>query len=289
MRFITGFVASVAMLSGAAQAENHVNADTVVATVGETEITLGHMIVLKQRLPREYQSLPPAIIFDGVLDQLVQQTLLGQTVEELSPGSRAMLENESRALRASEAILDLGAAAVTEDAVAAAYAEVVEAQAGGKEWNVDHILFQPPQDEEEGASKAKAEQVIADLDAGADFAELARERSTGPSGPAGGALGWAGEGDFVPEFEEAMKALEPGTYSSEPVESRFGWHVIRVNEVRALQAPALEDIRPQLEDTIRRAAIEEAVAGIEETTSVTRKSAEDIDPALLDNVDLLRN
>jgi peptidyl-prolyl cis-trans isomerase C len=288
MRFIPALVASIVLSAGLAQAENHVSADTVVATVGDTDITLGHMIVLKSRLPREYQDLPPAIIFEGVMDQLVQQTLLGELVDELSPGSRAVLDNEARALRASEAILEIGDTAVTEAAVEAAYAEMVETQSGEKEWNVDHILFQPQDGEEEGASKAKAEQVIADLDAGADFAELARERSTGPSGPGGGALGWAARGAFVPEFEEAMIALEPGTYSSEPVESRFGWHVIRVNEVRALEAPAMEDIRQQLEETVRRAAIDAAIAEVEAKTEVSRKSADDIDPSLLNNVDLLQ-
>lgn len=287
MRFITGFVASTAILASVAHAENHVSADTVVATVGDTEITLGQMIVLKQRLPREYKELPPAIIFEGVLDQLVQQTLLGQHVDALSPGSQAVLENEGRALRASEAILEITSSAVTDAALEAAYADLVEAQSGEQEWSVDHILFQPEENEEEGASRAKAEQVIADLDAGADFAELARERSTGPSGPSGGALGWAKRGDFVPEFEEAMIALEPGTYTSEPVESRFGWHVIRLNEVRAVDAPPLEDIRAQLEETVKRAAIETAVAEMQAKTDVTRMTADDLDPAILDNVDLL--
>ena len=287
MRFYIGFVASIAMLAGVARAENHVSADTVVATVGETEITLGHMIVLKQRLPREYQSLPPAIIFEGVLDQLVQQTLLGQMVDQLSPGSQAALDNEARALRASEAVLDIGADAVTDAAVEAAYAEMVASQSGDKEWNVDHILFQPQEGDEEGAAKARAEQAIADLDQGADFAQMARERSTGPSGPSGGALGWAGLGAFVPEFEQAMTALEAGTYTAQPVETRFGWHVIRLNEVRAVEAPALDAIRPQIEDSLRREAVDAAIATIAETTNVTRQGVEDIDPATLDDVDLL--
>ncbi|MEO0946345.1 MAG: hypothetical protein AAFY06_16245, partial [Pseudomonadota bacterium] len=67
-----------------ASADGHATADTVVATVNGTEITLGHMIVLKQRLPAQYQQLPPNVLFDGIMNQLVQQTLLGETVESLS-------------------------------------------------------------------------------------------------------------------------------------------------------------------------------------------------------------
>lgn len=287
MRFFHGFVASLALFAGTAQAENHLDADTVVATVGDTEITLGHMIVLKQRLPRDYQSLPGPIIWDGVLDQLVQQTLLGETIENLSPGSQAALENEERALAASEAITDIGESAVTDEAVEAAYADLLASEGNAKEWNVDHILFQDQEDQEPGTAREEAVQTLADLEAGGDFAALARERSDGPSGPAGGELGWFSSGDLVPEFEEAMVAMEPGTISSEPVESRYGWHIIRLNEVRDREAPTLEQLRPQLVENIRRAAIAAVISEVEAGTTVTRMSADEIDPSILDSIDLL--
>ena len=77
----TAFILS---LPGLATAQDAPDANTVVATVNGTEITLGHMLVLRQRLPQQYQQLPPEVLFNGILDQLVQQTLLGEQVEALS-------------------------------------------------------------------------------------------------------------------------------------------------------------------------------------------------------------
>lgn len=289
MRFIHGIALSLALCAGAAKADEHISADTVVATVGDTEITLAHMIVLKSRLPQEYQSLPAPIIWEGVLDQLVQQTLLGQTIDQMTAGSQAVLDNEERALRASEAIIEIGEAAATDEAIEAAYAEMVDGQAGEKEWNVDHILFQQEEGAEPGAAEAEAVATISDLEGGADFATLARERSDGPSGPSGGELGWFGRGALVPEFEQAMAAMEPGTISSEPVQTRFGWHIIRLNDVRNREAPPLEEVRTQLVEEVRRAAIDARIAEIQAGVEVTRTPADQIDPAVLDNVDLLRN
>lgn len=272
-------------------AEGHVSADTVVATVGETDITLGHMMVMKQRLPGQYQQLPPDILFNGILDQLVQQTLLGQEVDALSTGSIKTIENEERAIRASEAIVDLTEERVTDEAVQSAYDAAYSE--GEPEWDVSHILFTAEGDAAEddpavAEARAKAEQAIADLGAGADFAELARERSEGPSGPNGGKLGWYGEGALVPEFENAMKAMEPGTVSAEPVRTQFGYHVIQLHGTRTTEPPALDLVRGEIVDTLQREAVEARVAELEETVEVTR-DVEGIDPAVLDDLSLLEN
>ena len=104
MAFKHGFSATAAafcaLMALPVQAEDAVDASTVVATVNGTEITVGHMIVLKQRLPAQYQQLSPDVLFNGVLDQLVQQTLLGEDVETLSLSSQLSLDNETRSLRA---------------------------------------------------------------------------------------------------------------------------------------------------------------------------------------------
>ena len=178
-------------LSGGALADGHVGADTVVATVNGQDLTLGHMITLKQRLPQQYQQLPLDVLFDGILDQLVQQTLLGETVDNLSTGTRLTLENEERALRANEAITRVVADAVTDEALKAAYEETYGSAEPEKEFNASHILV---------ATEDEAKALVEALNGGADFAELAKEKSTGPSGPRGGNLGWFGTGAMVPPF-----------------------------------------------------------------------------------------
>ena len=160
-----------------ASADGHATADTVVATVNGTEITLGHMIVLKQRLPAQYQQLPPNVLFDGIMDQLVQQTLLGANVESLSTAARLSLDNEERALKAAERIQGLSEEAVTDEALQTAYEEAYGSTEPEIEFNASHILV-------ETEDEAKA--LITELEGGADFAQLAMDKSTGPSGPGGG-------------------------------------------------------------------------------------------------------
>ena len=128
MTFKSGLsiVAATILLSlpGTASAEGHASADTVVATVNGTDITLGHMVVLRQRLPQQYQQLPPDVLFDGLLDQLVQQTLLGDQVEDLSTVSQIQLDNEERALRAAEEVRRVVNEAMTDEAIQTAYDEL---------------------------------------------------------------------------------------------------------------------------------------------------------------------
>lgn len=262
-----------------ASADGHATADTVVATVNSTEITLGHMIVLKQRLPAQYQQLPPNVLFDGIMDQLVQQTLLGETVESLSTAARLSLDNEERALKAAERIQGLSEEAVTDEALQAAYEEAYGSTEPEVEFNASHILV-------ETEDEAKA--LIAELEGDADFAQLAIDKSTGPSGPRGGELGWFGLGAMVAPFEEAVATMEPGDIST-PVQTQFGWHVIKLNETRVKNAPPLEQVQAQLSDEIRRAAIESLVEELTASATVTRATAEEVDPALLDNFELLEN
>jgi peptidyl-prolyl cis-trans isomerase C len=264
-------------LAGPGNAENHLAADTVVATVNGTDITLGHMIVLKQRLPAQYQQLPADVLFEGILDQLVQQTLLGESVDELSLGSRIVLENESRSLRAAEEIQRITDSAVSEEALQAAYDSAFANVEPETEYNASHILV--PTEEE-------ARALIDELAGGADFATLAQEKSTGPSGPNGGQLGWFGPGAMVAPFEEAVVAMEVGTIS-EPVQTQFGWHVIRLNETRLKDAPALDDVRGELAENLRREAIESRISELTEGSEIDRVEAGTIDPNVLNDISIV--
>ncbi|MEM8802624.1 MAG: peptidylprolyl isomerase, partial [Pseudomonadota bacterium] len=147
------------------------------------------------------------------------------------------------------------------------------------EFNASHILV-------ETEDEAKA--LITELEGGADFAQLAMDKSTGPSGPRGGELGWFGLGAMVAPFEEAVATMEPGAISA-PVQTQFGWHVIKLNETRVKNAPPLEQVQAQLSDEIRRVAIEGLVEELTAGAEITRATAEEIDPALLDSFELLEN
>ncbi|KHA50503.1 peptidylprolyl isomerase [Sulfitobacter geojensis] len=252
--------------------------DTVVATVNGKDITLGHMIIARATLPQQYQDLPDEVLFKGILDQLVQQTALADTYEgDLPKRVTLSLENETRSLTAGEVIEGVMAAPVDEEAVKAAYDAQYTDQEAGEEYNASHILVET----EEEANTIKTA-----LDDGADFAELAREKSTGPSGPGGGSLGWFGAGMMVPSFEAAVVAMEPGAVSA-PVETQFGWHVIKLNETRKTEAPALDDVREELELQVRQTLVQTRIEEITNDADVERMSEQEIDPALIKNIDWL--
>ncbi|MGI1662125.1 peptidylprolyl isomerase [Palleronia sp. KMU-117] len=262
-----------AVAQESAEAPAPVPADTVIASVNGTEITLGHMLVLRARLPQEYQQLEPQVLFDGILDQLIQQTVMGQKAGELSAVNRLLLDNEERALLSSQVIAETARAATTEEAIQAAY-DATFAEAGGEtEYNAAHILV-------ETEDEAKA--IVEELAAGADFATLAQERSVGPSGPNGGDLGWFGAGMMVEPFEAAVFALQPGEISA-PVQTQFGWHVIQLRETRQTEAPALEEVRDQIVEEIQRAAVAAEVAGLEAEADITRPAPGAFDPNIIND------
>lgn len=254
-----------------------VTAETVVATVNGTEITVGHMLVLRARLPQQYQALPPEALFDGILEQLIQQELL-RSEGDLSRVGRLMLENEERTLRAIEAAERIGAEGVTDEAIQAAYDEGFATQEPETEYNAAHILV---------ATEEEAQAIVAELAGGADFAAIARDRSQDPgSGQNGGDLGWFGTGMMVQPFETAVVALEPGAVSA-PVETQFGWHVIRLNETRPVPIPTLEEVRDQIAGQLEQQAVEAAIAQLEESANITRAEPGQIDPAVIGDVSLL--
>lgn len=270
------FAMALAGLATGSSAEE-LTADTVVATVNGTEITLGHMIMVRAGLPEQYLELPDDVLWKGILDQLVQQTVLAQTGEEAASNRlKLALENEERALRAAEAVEGIVEAATTEEAIQRVYDEQF-ANGAGMEFNAAHILVETEEDAARLSEEAKG---------GADFGALAREHSTGPSGPNGGDLGWFGEGMMVGPFEAAVKELKAGEVSG-PVQTQFGWHVIKLNEVRAKEAPALDEVRAQIEQQVQGTAVESRITELVESADVTRKEAGDIDTKALQNLDLV--
>jgi len=212
------------------------DASTVLAVVNGTEITLGHVILLRTQLPQQYLTAPDDVLFQGILNQLIDQTLLGETVTKETLEMKLSLENEARALRAASAIDALIQSGPSDADIQAAYEAAIAGLPQEEEFDASHILV---------ATEDEAKALVQQLNDGADFATLAAEKSTGPSGPNGGELGWFTKGMMVPEFETAVISLEPGAISA-PVQTQFGWHVIKLNDKRQKPAPALADMRDQL-------------------------------------------
>ena len=265
-----------AVTASAVQAEP--SADTVVASVNGTEITVGHMILVRESLPEQYRNLPNEQLFDGILEQLIQQTLLADLIgDKDSREIRLTLENDRRLMKASQAVEELSAQAIGEDEIAASYDDRYADADMGMEYDASHILVE---------TEEAAVNLIDKLQAGADFVELAKEFSTGPSGPGGGALGWFGLGMMVPPFEAAVVAMEKGAISS-PVKTDFGWHVIKLNDTRAISAPAVEEVRGEIIAELQRLAIERRIEELRQKATINRTPVEDIGVAVISQSELM--
>ncbi|MBI5278091.1 MAG: peptidylprolyl isomerase [Burkholderiales bacterium] len=132
---------------------------------------------------------------------------------------------------------------VTDAEVKGEYDKFVAAN-GGKEYRARHILVEKEDD---------AKKIIADVKKGAKFDEIAKKQSKDPgSGANGGDLDWAGASSYVPEFSQAMVKLAKGQMTDAPVKSQFGWHVIRVDDVRDAKLPPLEQVRPQIAQQLQQ-------------------------------------
>lgn len=253
-----------------------IDANTVLASVNGQEITLGHLILLRTQLPEQYLTAPDDVLFEGILNQLIDQSLLGQTLEQDTAEIRISLENEARTLRAATVIGAILENDMSEDVIQAAYEKAIADIPEEPEFNASHILVE---------TEEEAKDLVKTLNEGADFAELAKEKSTGPSGPNGGELGWFGLGMMVPEFETTATGMEVGAISA-PVQTQFGWHVLKLNDKRTKPAPTLDEVRDQIMQQVQSEMLETKIAQLREEATVETMT-EGFDPTLIKNIELI--
>jgi peptidyl-prolyl cis-trans isomerase C len=142
--------------------------------------------------------------------------------------------------------------AATDEEILAEYENQL-AQSSSQQFKARHILV---------ASQAEADDLIAKLNGGANFEDLAKEYSTGPSGPNGGDLGWFSPEQMVKPFSDAVIALEDGTFTKAPVQTQFGWHVILREESRANEPPTLDSVRDMVKQRVEQTKFQEYMQGL---------------------------
>ncbi len=225
----------------------------VVATVDGVTITETELTFAAEDLAQDLNSIPPAERRAFLVSVLVDMKLMANAARTLELDQsevfiRRKTYLEERALRRAY-FTSFIEAEVNEQTVRAAYDEFVTTLETGEEIRARHILL---------ATEEDALAVIEELNAGRPFEDVAREKSTGPSGPKGGDLGFFGPGQMVPEFEAVAFGLEVGQISA-PVKTQFGWHVIKVEEKRPTQPPAFEEVAAQLRQSMMVSAFESRV------------------------------
>jgi len=228
---------------GAAPAED---ANPVVARIDGAPVYRREVIELALGLPKEYQAQLQQI-FPLLVQRLIDFKLATRAGE--AAGLAADPEVAARVAAAQErAIRDVYlerhiAERVTEEALHERYQVFLDNKPPQQEQHARHILLE---------SEDEAKAVIVRLDGGEDFAELAKEVSTGPSGAQGGDLGYFTADQMVPEFTNAVNELEVGEYSATPTQTQFGWHVIKLEDRRDAPRPAFEEMAPQLRQEFAR-------------------------------------
>ena len=252
-------------------------ASTVVATVNGTEITLGQMIALRETLPPQYLTLEDETLFNGILDQLVQQEALAQSVTTQTARDAANIANSTRGYLSGEVLGKVAGAAVTDAALQKAWDERYANAAPLKEYSAAHILVE---------TETEAKELKAELDAGANFADLAKEASNDPgSGAEGGELGWFTTDTMVKPFGDAVVAATPGKVT-DPVQSDFGWHLILVHESQEKPVPQLDEVREELAAEVEDNAVRAKVDEVTKAAKIEKPGA-GLDPALLKNSALI--
>lgn len=254
------------------------DADTVVATINGETVTLGQMIAMRQGMdPQTTQGLPDSAVWDLMLDQMIRQTAVAQEAQPLSKRDTAALEIEKRAYLAGSVLEKVAGAEPTEAELKAAYDQAFGGQTTPKlEYDAAHILVK---------TKEEADAIEKQLKDGADFGTLAEQKSTDPtSGPNKGDLGWFQADQMVPPFAEAVKALKKGEISV-PVQTGFGWHVIKLIDSREVTPPKFDEIKDQLAVQVRRDKVQ---AAIEKRVADSKiEKVPNLDPALLNKTDIL--
>ena len=267
--FLTAAALSVTVLTASLPALSQER--IAVATLDGEAIHLDEIIAVAETLPAEYQQQGIAALYPQLVDEVVNARLAAVA------GRASGIDQDEDIAAAIKAAADRVIAEsyitrrvneqLTDEAIQTAYDAYVDDTASREQVTASHILV-------ETEDEAKA--VIAQLNDGADFAALAKEKSTGPSGPNGGELGSFGRGQMVPAFETAAFSMPAGSYSETPVQTQFGWHVIKVDDKGIEDAPSLEDMRDQLVANLSRQSFSRIVEELRVGSSLEVRPLEDV-------------
>jgi peptidyl-prolyl cis-trans isomerase C len=236
--------------------------NTVVAVVNGTELRMSQMADFARQLPPSVGQPPYEALLEVVINN---QLVLEQAKKEkldADPEVKAALKQAESSLMRQAWIARKMRTAVSEEAVRARYDLLAKDFVPAEEVHARHILV-----ETEEAAKG----VIADLNKGVDFADLARTKSKDPSGAQnGGDLGYFAQKDMVPEFAAAAFAMQPGQVSKTPVKTQFGWHVIKVEDRRMSSLPTFEQAKNPISQQLAEAAAQQTVTELREKAKIKR-------------------
>ena len=262
------FVCALLLFTGSLSAQsikNKAGNATVLATVNGEEITQADIDLFYQELPDQMKQIPVEQVQNQILDRLIdQQLILGEAkkarLDKRPDIERKLAYEKTKILNESylEIVLEKE---VTPERIREVYNRAIALEKKREEVKARHILVK---------TEAEALDIINALKRGGDFISLAKERSTGPSGKNGGDLGFFTADQMVPPFSKAAYALRKGETSDKPVQTQFGWHVIKVEDRRLAGARPFEELEPQIREQLVTKAYEKIIQQLRKTAKIEK-------------------
>ena len=268
---ILAFLLFSIMFLKATQAQNI----PIVANVNNEDISLETMIHAMNELPPEIQSQPFMSYYEDLLERVIDIKLFAQEGKKMKldeePSVRAAIDFVIEKVLMQAFLSNYVLENINEENLRASYNNFIADETSREEIKASHILMD---------TESEAIDVINMLNDGDDFAELAKNKSTGPSGPSGGDLGWFKRGQMVPPFEKAAFSLNKNEITQRPVQTQFGWHVIKIFDKRIPEAPSYENMKSKLIQDLERKIVSKKIQDLRNDALIEKLSSSELEPLL---------
>ena len=268
---IFAFLLFSIMFLKATQAQNI----PIVANVNNEDISLETMIHAMNELPPEIQSQPFMSYYEDLLERVIDIKLFAQEGKKMKldeePSVRAAIDFVIEKVLMQAFLSKYVQENIKEENIKASYNNFIADETSREEIKASHILMD---------TESEAIDVINMLNDGDDFAELAKNKSTGPSGPSGGDLGWFKRGQMVPPFEKAAFSLNKNEITQRPVQTQFGWHVIKIFDKRIPEAPSYESMKNKLIQDLERKIVSKKIQDLRNDAFIEKLSSSELEPLL---------
>tara|TARA_B100002019_G_scaffold256596_1_gene240087 strand:+ start:1349 stop:2200 length:852 start_codon:yes stop_codon:yes gene_type:complete len=268
---ILAFLLFSIMFLKATQAQNI----PIVANVNNEDISLETMIHAMNELPPEIQSQPFMSYYEDLLERVIDIKLFAQEGKKMKldeePSVRAAIDFVIEKVLMQAFLSKYVQENIKEENLKASYNNFIADETSREEIKASHILMD---------TESEAIDVINMLNDGDDFAELAKNKSTGPSGPSGGDLGWFKRGQMVPPFEKAAFSLNKNEITQRPVQTQFGWHVIKIFDKRIPEAPSYENMKSKLIQDLERKIVSKKIQDLRNDALIEKLSSSELEPLL---------
>ena len=247
----------------------------IVANVNNEDISLETMIHAMNELPPEIQSQPFMSYYEDLLERVIDIKLFAQEGKKMKlneePSVRAAIDFVIEKVLMQAFLSKYVQENIKEENLKASYNNFIADETSREEIKASHILMD---------TESEAIDVINMLNDGDDFAELAKNKSTGPSGPSGGDLGWFKRGQMVPPFEKAAFSLNKNEITQIPVQTQFGWHVIKIFDKRIPEAPSYESMKSKLIQDLERKIVSKKIQDLRNDALIEQLSSNELEPLL---------